>query len=49
MPDVYAGLPRDPNTELVAKTVAKLPAVFCLKQLPNRDQTPNQRTPEQGI
>ena len=25
-----AGLPRDPNTELAAKTVAKPRAVFCL-------------------
>jgi hypothetical protein len=47
--DVYAGLPRNLNTELAAKTVAKLAAVFCLKQLPNRAQTPNLRTPEYGI
>ena len=30
-PDVYAGWPRDPNTELAAKTVAKPRAVFCPK------------------
>jgi hypothetical protein len=47
--DVYAGLPRDLSTALAAKTVAKHAAVFCLKQLPNREQTPNQRTPEPGI
>jgi hypothetical protein len=29
--DVYAGWPRDPNTELAAKTAAKPRAVFCPK------------------
>jgi hypothetical protein len=47
--DVYAGLPRNLNTELADKTAARSKAVFCLKQLPNRAQTPNQRTPEPGI
>jgi len=30
MPDECAGLPRDLNARLAAKTVAKLRAVFCL-------------------
>ena len=28
LPDVYAGLPRDPNTRLAAKTATRLAAVF---------------------
>jgi len=47
--DVDGGLPRDLDTELATKTAAKLAAMFCLKQLPNRAQTPNPRTPEHGI
>jgi len=30
LPDDYAGLPRDLNTELATETFAKLGAVFCL-------------------
>jgi hypothetical protein len=47
--DVYAGLPRDLNTELATKITTRPAAVFCLKQLPNRVQAPNPRTPEPGI
>ncbi len=31
LPDEYAGLPRDLNTERAAKTAARPPAVFCPK------------------
>ena len=47
--DVYAGWPRDPDTELAAKNAARPWAVFCQKQLPNRARSPNQRAPEPGI
>jgi len=30
LPDEYAGLPRNPDTKLPAKTFARLRAVFCL-------------------
>jgi hypothetical protein len=47
LPDDYAGLPRDLNTELATETVAKLGAVFLpADNRQNHGQTPKQKAPE---
>jgi hypothetical protein len=48
--DVDAGLPRDLETGLTVKTVAKLRAVFWpAGNYRNHAQTPKPRAPEPGI